>query len=82
LPVTGRVYILDPGNLWLRKKSICPAPERDCASPSSLRRTPRYVSRGRLCLPGPAKRGRAFYEAISLTTFCEIIKFGDRGKKQ
>jgi hypothetical protein len=48
---------------WLRKKSICGA------SPSSLRRTPKYASRGRFCASGPAKRGRAFTEASSLATF-------------
>jgi hypothetical protein len=27
----------------------------------------------RFCAPGSAKRGRAFYAAIFLATFCEII---------
>ncbi|MCX5907987.1 MAG: ATP-dependent helicase [Deltaproteobacteria bacterium] len=41
--------------------------------PSSLRRTAKYAALGRNCAPGPAKRGRAFYETISLATFYEII---------
>ncbi|MCX5908876.1 MAG: hypothetical protein NTY64_17300 [Deltaproteobacteria bacterium] len=32
------------------------------------------------CAPGPAKRGRAFYEAISLATFYEIINIGENGE--
>ncbi|MCX5906337.1 MAG: hypothetical protein NTY64_03880, partial [Deltaproteobacteria bacterium] len=34
----------------------------------------------RFCAPGPAKRGRAFYEAISLATFYEIIN-NDSGSR-
>ncbi|MCX5909779.1 MAG: hypothetical protein NTY64_22035 [Deltaproteobacteria bacterium] len=34
----------------------------------------------RFCAPGPAKRGRAFYEAIALATFYEIISFNSTEK--
>ncbi len=45
----------------------------DFASPSSLRRTPQVRLLLRFCAPGPARAGRAFYEAIALATFYEII---------
>ncbi|MCX5908296.1 MAG: hypothetical protein NTY64_14215, partial [Deltaproteobacteria bacterium] len=47
------------------------------ALPGILRRCgvqSKYASLLWICAPGPAKRGRAFYEAISLATFYEIIK--------
>ncbi|MCX5906126.1 MAG: hypothetical protein NTY64_02780 [Deltaproteobacteria bacterium] len=34
---------------------------------------PSTASLGRFCAPGPAKRGRAFYFAIQILTFYEII---------
>jgi hypothetical protein len=34
---------------------------------------PNYASFLRICVPGPAKRGRAFYEPTSLATFYETI---------
>ncbi|MCX5906676.1 MAG: hypothetical protein NTY64_05680 [Deltaproteobacteria bacterium] len=46
--------------------------------PGILRRCgvqPKYASLLWICAPGPAKRGRAFYKAISLATFYEIITF-------